>query len=131
MALTVVRITTEAQFQRLHDLLVEYFDLVNQCQPGFSYPSLGEIRRAPRVYVARNGTTPVVACLVGEDGRILWLNGKPSFLLEGATAIFSRVFADVGKCWGRMKNPVIRQRLFEAGGDKVRMDGEFGYWEKP
>lgn len=129
MALNVVEITTEKQFERLHDLLAQYFEVTLQCQPGAFYPSLADIHRAGHVYVARNGTTPVVACLVREDGRILWLNGAKAFLIEGAVAIFDRVYQDIGKCYGRMKNPVIRQRLFEASGTAARMDGEFGYWE--
>ena len=129
MALNVVEITTEKQFEQLHDLLVSYFEPAVQCTPGTFYPSLGDIRRAGHVYVARNGTTPVVGALVRDDGRILWLNGGKAFLIEGAVAIFDRVYRDLGKCYGRMKNPIIRQRLFEASGTAARMDGEFGFWQ--
>ncbi|MET0521478.1 MAG: hypothetical protein ABW156_05805 [Jiangellaceae bacterium] len=129
MAVNVVKLTTEAQFQRMHDLLEMYFDVEVQCSPRNFYPSLGQIRRAPHVYVARNNTTPVVGALVENDGRILWLNGQKARLLEGAVALFDQIHTDLGACWGVVKNPTVRARLVEASGAAGHVDGERIWWQ--
>lgn len=129
MAITVVKLTTEAQFQRMHDLLESYFDVEVQCSPRAFYPSLGQIRRAPHVYAARNGTTPVVGALVGTEGRVLWLNGQKGQLLAGGVALFDRIHADLGSCWGTVKNPTVRARLVAASGAAGHVDGDRIWWQ--
>lgn len=129
MAVKVVEITSDEHFQQLHQLLVDYFDDEIQCSPRSFYPSLNQIRRAPHVYVARFNTTPIVAALTKEDGHILWLNGYRPKLLEGATAIFARVYADLGACWGVVRNQAVRDALVQASGAAGHADGERIWWQ--
>jgi hypothetical protein len=129
VAIDVVKLTTEAQFQRMHDLLESYFDEEVQCSPRSFYPSLGEIRRADHVYVARNGTTPIVGALVDTTGRILWLNGQKAQLLAGAVALFDRIHTDLGACWGVVKNQRVRDALVQASGAAGHADGERIWWQ--
>jgi hypothetical protein len=129
VAITVMKLTTDAQFVRMHDLLVSYFDSAVQCSPRAYYPSLGQIRRADNAYAALNGTTPIVGALVEKSGHVLWLNGQKANLLAGSVALFDRIYTDLGSCWGVVKNQNMRAALVQASGAAGHADGEKIWWQ--
>jgi hypothetical protein len=130
VAYSVVEITTEAQFRRLHDLLASYFDTDVQCSPRSFYPSLGQIHRSDHVYIALNGTTPVVAALVQDDGHVSWLNGAKAHLIPASVEMFKRIYADLGSCWGFVNNDTVRHALEVATGPNGNVDGKKVWWSE-
>jgi hypothetical protein len=89
------------------------------CRGDLRCVTLGDLRRAHRVYAAYLDDRPVGLFTCSERGQGAWLNGYPEHLAAVCAAIARVMAEEFGACWGAMENPQLRAAIVAAGNGQI------------